>query len=1441
MPDRPLTAEELALARQQGIPVTGNSMIDEQGNITDNSPILPSPDASAKPASTALTEGTSPDEKVSIPGSFARQALLSILPSIVAGAAGRGGAALGALSGNPIVAGGAGLASALGGGYAGSRVQDKLLRSIADANPGGRVEELLKYADLDLKQHPWVSTAAALPTMRFAGGSAMPSIKAAIANPKAAAIGAGVLGGIDAAQQKMSGQPFDPVQAAISAAGALFTKHPSTALTRDQAWTKTTGNPPSGAPPPVESLPINQRPNYDANTLSSMTPEGHDIIAKSGRGEEPAFHGALRDLKSQGIDVTPELVDRIASEGQGGKYGQVKTRILGEQIPAADVAKQAQEAQTQAMLNAANEQNAKQLGPKPTKSAAESAMVIGEGSDPLADAAARQKTVEDSLAKAQADTQSNVPQTKSAEESAQAILAAQPRDVASSLASFRKDEAAFSKLSAQAEQYVEGSPEREMMTRALRQMRNELDAKQMGLFSKLQEGPERPGSLEEVVSPRELKAIPVPDETKSEESPAQSPSGTPPPASPKPPVLPGRTAKPIEAPKASTTPTADSLEAKKAALGIAVTPEQLAKASAPIPGLTPEAQRLIKEKQASQQAAQAARVAKATKPPVEPAKPLVEQKGGQAAEQPNPFRESLGENAKSLGDENKGGVPSKAGEPPQEERSFGLPKGVVDKAKMLNPIEFLASSSHAVAPSYNEAAKTHETLGPRYSDSAVERDIKFRQILNQLNQPIYDMYKGTSPEQRAAIQQYLYDKKDTGKSSITLPPELQKIADAQSAHYTGVANRPDMPFVREIVQGKQVERPRILRPNYTPESFSAEARSLLSGPETPEQLAARDSIIAEFRKHGIADPEEEYTARFAPTEITGGTPASSQFAALRRPEGPSIPNDLREKDAMSVALRYNQRSASDIAHHVTFEQDPQMAKAMGYETNGRGVPTPNTVLDDKGNPIRKGVLAEKDAVKNVEKEYVGSFDPEAQEFEKLRAIATAPKLGVFSGVRHLTAALNGFRNIMSVGENTHFITAAIKALNDPKGSYVQALFSGSLQQKGNFDPALGQHMLDKVSQGMQKLSVLSGREGLIKGGLTYADTLSRLLIDTRILSGDKEFFNTYGPKDWMNRPMQDVIDHVAANLVRTRWGTYTGQTLPHWLTRGNTAQAWAPFFALSRAPIGTFNVWKTEVHDEAMKGNFGPLLHSALGAVAGAGFLNWLKNEITSRKPQEMTWQEWLNSGMKDTPYTVLSKLQTAGYAGVLSHLALTGANMYYNQPGQGFNSPLFISEENLINRGMQYVNAARLGETGWLSGLGTLAAQITKDEFQNYRMATPTLDRGMREEKIAQRLGYMAPEENVGDNTTKNNPFSANAAYLEGNDKQAAQILAAKMSRGQNITAPASEYRGGVMRLPDGNWGTYYDFIAKIQGEEAARAAQARDIANSEKKIQTFSTALSR
>ena len=70
---------------------------------------------------------------------------------------------------------------------------------------------------------------------------------------------------------------------------------------------------------------------------------------------------------------------------------------------------------------------------------------------------------------------------------------------------------------------------------------------------------------------------------------------------------------------------------------------------------------------------------------------------------------------------------------------------------------------------------------------------------------------------------------------------------------------------------------------------------------------------------------------------------------------------------------------------------------------------------------------------------------------------------------------------------------------------------------------------------------------------------------------------------------------------------------------------------------------------------------------------------------------------------------------------------------------------------------------------------------------------------------------------------------------------MAAKMKTGHHITMPQPEYEGRLTpTMRQGQPENYYSFIRAARGEAAANEAMTRDQANTMKKYQTMSSALS-
>ena len=534
MAKRPLTPAEIAELRTAGHELPANAIIDDvTGDV-----MLSDPGPQENPVSPMTPKPKEWGEDTI--GFVGRQIAHNAIPAAAGGVL--GGAGTGFMAGagaGPIGMAAGGIIGGLIGGFGAKKLQDKALRSYAESNPNSQMASSVAKIDEDIRNHPYLSTAASLPAAVFGGGSVLPSVKNLIANPKAAAKIAGIMTGADAATQLTTTGTIDPIQSIISGAGgSLFGGSPKNTVARattaiDPVRTKLDTLRGKNVPA-VESLPIHQRPGYNEADLLNASPEVLNQIAGQTKSGEANFYRELARLKASNANITPELLTRLSIEGPGQGYDKVAMRILAEQLPK-------QEAVGAELAVKKKIDEAIATPEQAAKVAAEQVALQEAKNAPL-----RQRATEEGVRSMSEKTQKNPPAPTTAEQSAETIL--QQGSVEAAVKRVASKERELKALEKKASEYLEGSPERDLLTRYMLRKRQEIDAE----FNAALEGRGMPplntaATTEEITTPRELEPIKTITGDESPEVPqpaAQTPPQAPEiPAAPAPKVVanPGKT------------------------------------------------------------------------------------------------------------------------------------------------------------------------------------------------------------------------------------------------------------------------------------------------------------------------------------------------------------------------------------------------------------------------------------------------------------------------------------------------------------------------------------------------------------------------------------------------------------------------------------------------------------------------------------------------------------------------------------------------------------------------------------------------------------------------------------------------------------------------------------------------------------------------------------
>lgn len=743
--------------------------------------------------------------------------------------------------------------------------------------------------------------------------------------------------------------------------------------------------------------------------------------------------------------------------------------------------------------------------------------------------------------------------------------------------------------------------------------------------------------------------------------------------------------------------------------------------------------------------------------------------------------------------------------------------GITPKGPAIRAVNAL---SRGFRPGLKRIESDFGRIGYRFKKRYEQARVAARQLIEPYQDAINQMTRGLNKKDIDAIGDHLAARYYGEQLNPLTPNQARALAEHDEIQYlTGLKrSEPDTPLVNEYVNGELVQRPFKPKPNFFDQVPNRDFWKAVRRGTGEEYDHVKELFIDHQIKYGNVSPDKALEIWNSFTSHGKGLGPNPEFAQLRLPEGIGLPKELR-MDWVNALRRKVTKQGLDIAFHRNFEADPELGPAMGYKTDGRG--NQYELTDTR--------LGANDDVRAAIADYVGALDPDAQRFESWDRFF---KSGL---IQTLTQTWNYAQSPTVLGEWVRPRDA--KGLVDglagalTRKAQIKAIQRGSVRAGRNVNPASAADVDDLLNKASDLVNAIDLVEPMEKIHRTFYDIVGETISKNRLKEGDAEFFNEVGPENWQSWDRNKLIDYTTARLVEKMAGGYSAEELPNWLLRGSGSR-WKPFFSLARWSIGRANHWIDDVYKPAVrKGKLEPLIYSLAGGVLSVGMVNYLKEALTNRKPRELTWEEYLNmpADAKDTAYTLLSKANTAGYAGILGSVAFQVLAARKGERPYGFENPLIGGVAEIFERLGQFANAVARGDTTFDEGFPKLIKSIMIDRIQLARtFLEEKPDDGKREERIARRVGYLPPKPlEFGGSLT--NPYGEAEAYRRDDSKALAELLTNKRLRGQPLRGPTTAIRS------DRN---YYRFIEDAQGVAAREAALERDRELTMRRRQTFSRA---
>lgn len=749
-------------------------------------------------------------------------------------------------------------------------------------------------------------------------------------------------------------------------------------------------------------------------------------------------------------------------------------------------------------------------------------------------------------------------------------------------------------------------------------------------------------------------------------------------------------------------------------------------------------------------------------------------------------------------------------------------------------------------------------LVSQFNKFAVDANAEVNPMIDHVIQAM----KGLTKADQELLARHDYAAQDAGRAQTPdgLPAHLVPVWKAlDDMTKLSMEKRATGPYVKDFDKhGASIHRPAEPTPGFRYQFEKPEIQRIRSGNDSAAKDAVRERYITwNMEKLGVdrIAATKIVDQKYFHSPLTAADNPNIMYEALRYSQGVGIPPEFRG-NIFDATLRGLRRQGMDMAFHKDIESIPEIGRQIGLTENGRGEKYPELVLNAEGQPVKPLQAGLSRDVGEILRSVAYTADPEGQLFEGFNRALSATIIGPITGLRN-TAQLAGiYAEIINPSEAAYVAKAYSRMFS--KEQQNKAIQAGMLRPSRNIAMAVSESANDVLNRYSDFVQKTTGAEAIETGQRSFLYDLAEQVTWNRLITGDKEFFKQHGPMDWEKLDPKEAVRYTAVNIAARQAGTYDFRGLPNALLPGS--RSWfKPFFSLARWSVERSNHWTKNVWNPALKGDLRPLIKSALGTAANAALVNWFNELLTRRKPRELTYEEWFNLGKEKTPgttrdtgYTILSKLSTAGNLGIIGDLAFANIQLFSGEMPRGFNNILAGSVANVTERLVQFGDALLDGKAT-IRDIGTLGFEIARDNVQALRAFSAREDKeGLREERLARRTGYLPRESRV--NYQLRNPWSERSAYSDENmpllTKMAEEDIRDGMATGRMPSMPSTAIRSQVGFSPEGAplFGkasdglplpNYYNFIKNAQGEPAAVSALVRDFNDTQKRKVLYGRAL--
>lgn len=503
-------------------------------------------------------------------------------------------------------------------------------------------------------------------------------------------------------------------------------------------------------------------------------------------------------------------------------------------------------------------------------------------------------------------------------------------------------------------------------------------------------------------------------------------------------------------------------------------------------------------------------------------------------------------------------------------------------------------------------------------------------------------------------------------------------------------------------KGNSFTRPPKDNPEYNPTIMARDVYDeLINRPESAKAKQLRKDFI-EFFENEFADakdPKAKATERLEQMFPRKGGGVGVEYNAVRLAEGHGLPDSwIEKKDIQYKWRKYISKFTADLSYYRHLQKDPVTRRLLNISDDGKGnLDAPKAEATPDGKDI-SGVNYESNPhVIRMLHDIVGGRQLLPSQLVSTAKLANAVTIGPLGKLRDIATVAPIASEIDGPGTLLRALPSAMANFSE---GIRQAKSRGLIDVRQN---AWQDNTLNNASDWIDKaadvINKYTGSQMLEQVARGWSWALGKAIADIKL--DDPAFVKKFGGK----RDANVIADRITEQIQ----GTYDFRGTPTWIAES----AFGPLFSLNRWSIERFNNWKANVYDEAVKGNIKPLLGSALGVFLGSAAVDELNEAIRGKKPEHLTWAEWLNLGGPEAPYKLAAALSTSSSAGVLGDVIFASQQLAQGRKPRGTGMPMLEIASNVSERLGQMVQAESFD-------IGQLAMVLAKDNIQIIRDLAP-------------------------------------------------------------------------------------------------------------------------